>query len=176
MADIGAAPTDRAAAGYEGWRYALMRGAAAGAVGALLGAVVAWIQVDEARCEARVPPGQGNGWECAGGPLLALAAGPVVAPLLSWLLLRCVRVRPAWAVALPAPLLAVPLYRLGAWAVTGRQGDAPAWVVVVTTALAYAATGLLVAPRLLPRIRWAAGGVLFVLAGLGILLGGATGW
>ncbi|GGS96032.1 hypothetical protein GCM10010156_62810 [Planobispora rosea] len=86
-----------------------------------------------------------------------MGGGPLAAIILAWPLLYLLRVRPAWTVALVAPVFLMPIWRL---AETGA-GDLVT-LIVLSGAIAYPFAALVTMPRLalpwrvLPAIPFAA--------------------
>ncbi|MFD9406870.1 hypothetical protein ACFWBN_07570 [Streptomyces sp. NPDC059989] len=133
-------------------------------VGALLG--VLWIVV------ATLPWDlddfcQSEGWGCLGVALLLMAAVPVVAALLGWVLLRVVGVRPAWRVAGVGALLGVLVDFLSYRAAgSGLWGSFAAPLLL---AAVYAVAAAVALPGVGTLRRWGA------LAGVLVLLWPVTG-
>ncbi|MFF1412456.1 hypothetical protein ACFVX6_22250 [Streptomyces sp. NPDC058289] len=133
-------------------------------VGALLGglcilvALLPWESDDFCRSE---------GWGCLGLFLTVMAAAPVVATLLGWVVLRVVGVRPAWRVAGVGGLLGVLTAIL-----SGRVGTSGPWLLFAAPfllAAAYAAAAAVALPGVGPLRRWG------VLAGVLVLMWPLTG-
>ncbi|MFI7130616.1 hypothetical protein ACIBQ1_33350 [Nonomuraea sp. NPDC050153] len=108
----------------------------AGVAGAILPflhlgwALLASALADESQC--------GHYFGCVGQFVAAWEMGRWLVPVLAWPLLHLLRVRPAWHVALAAPLFLVPFWELTA----GSVG----LLVVLSSVLAYPFAALVTAP------------------------------
>ncbi|MFE4257358.1 hypothetical protein [Streptomyces sp. NPDC056883] len=133
-------------------------------VGALLGglcilvALLPWDFDDFCRSE---------GWGCLGYFLVLMAAAPVVATLLGWVVLRVAGVRPAWRVAGVGGVLGVLAAVLSARA--GASGPWFLFTAPLLLAAAYAAAAAVALPGVGSLRRWG------VLAGILVLLWPLTG-
>ncbi|WP_035844301.1 hypothetical protein [Kitasatospora azatica] len=144
----------------EGARYAVTRAAAAALAGAACGLVLAWLLASDAQCEASLQAQKGSGFGCFGGAIAVSVFLRFLSFPVAWLVLRCLNVRPAWAVALLGALVSPSTFVLAGSLLGERGSSAPVWFVVSAFAVSYTSSALLVAPRLRLPYRAVAGVVM----------------
>ncbi|GAA1239743.1 hypothetical protein GCM10009665_33130 [Kitasatospora nipponensis] len=140
--------------------YAARRAAVAGGTGVVLAVPLVWLQRATERCDDALPPGPmaSSEWTCTGWILACVGALPAVV-LLCWALFARLGVRPGWAVALLAPVLAIRVIRFTDLPV---QEVGYAVELALVMGLSYAVAALLLAPRLDRRYRLGAAALLLV--------------
>ncbi len=136
---------------------------AARAAGCAFVSLAVWMGIAYAVIQLR---GCEGGMECLGDALGIIFLGLIGAAVTMWPLLRLVRVRPAWVVALAGPAVVV-LLALG---LLRRLflGAPQLWVVGMM--VAYALAAVLADPRVPGRVRVLTAGALVLLVGAEIVI------